>query len=262
MKITITTKLRESLGRSSILTFRVCYRYHCLATAAKHPSAVMNYVNYETEVVLRYGVVLEGWPEGIEFACPSKLGNNVGVLTRLKDAVVSSTCKFRSLSATEKRKYQERYDAQVTSGEVIPSVRKTRKDAGRKRSREVISDSEVDADEEEHDTSNTPVTGSTGASGFDISITDTNLIGADPEDVIDSSFRVSRSATPTINSDITTPTAPPVPIAAPRFAALHGEILRDPNGRRIFSATPPVELPVGKRARIAKKVVHLGFNSM
>jgi hypothetical protein len=224
----------------------------------------MNYVNYEAEVVLRYGVVLEGWPEGIEFACPSKLGNNVGVLTCLKDAVVSDICKFRSLSASEKCKYQEKYDAQVTSGEVIPSVQKTRKDAGHKRSREVISESEDDANEEEHDTSNrtsTPVTASMGTSGSDITNTDTNIIGADPEgmeDVIDSSFRVSRSPTPTINSDVTTPTssnqpAPPAPIVslpAPHFAALHGEILRDPKGRRIFSATPPVELPVGKRARM------------
>ena len=54
-------------------------------------------------------------------------------------------------------------------------------------------------------------------------------------------------------------TSPSQPLDAARFAYLWGEVARGPGGRRLFSATPPVALTVGKRIRAPPKVSHLGF---
>ena len=34
---------------------------HAIVQITKNPQAVMQYINYERDVVLKYGVVLEGW---------------------------------------------------------------------------------------------------------------------------------------------------------------------------------------------------------
>jgi hypothetical protein len=116
------------------------------ANAAKKPNAVMNYVNYKSEVVIRYAVILEEWPEGVKFTCPSKLGNNLSVLNCLKDAVISGTCRFHPLTTAEHCSYQDEYKEQVDSGELVVPSRKTRKDRGKKRTHEVLSESEDEPD--------------------------------------------------------------------------------------------------------------------
>jgi hypothetical protein len=244
----------------------------------------MSYIHYKRDVVLRYGVILEGWPEDIEFACPSKLGNNLSILTRLRDAVVSGSCLFRPLTTAEQRHAQEEYDQQVAGGEVIQPVRKTRKDAGQKRSRaEVQSDSEegdVEAEADNQDPVSAepisaragkrqaskkaryaePIIEDDGAELFDYDNNDgaENSGYAPPSP--DSATSESEQANPSADQSESV-TLPSQPLDASRFAYLRGEVARGPHGRRLFSATPPAELTVGKRIRAPPKVSHLGFEA-
>jgi hypothetical protein len=243
----------------------------------------MSYIHYKRDVVLRYGVILEGWPEDIEFACPSKLGNNLSILTRLRDAVVSGSCSFRPLTTAEQRHAQEEYDQQVAGGEVVQPIRKTRKDAGQKRSRaEVQSDSEeedVEADADNQDPEppepisaragkrqvskkaryTEPIIEDDGAELFDYDNDDSaeNSSFAPPSP--DSA--TSEQANPSADHSESVTLLPSQPLDASRFAYLRGEVARGPHGRRLFSATPPAELTVGKRIRAPPKVSHLGFEA-
>jgi hypothetical protein len=47
-----------------------------------NPKAVMQYVNYEEDIVLHYGVVLEGWTHD-KFVNPSKLSSTLPPLQKL-----------------------------------------------------------------------------------------------------------------------------------------------------------------------------------
>jgi hypothetical protein len=239
----------------------------------------MSYVHYKRDVVLRYGVILEGWPEDIEFACPSKLGNNLSILTRLRDAVVSGSCSFRPLTTAEQRNAQVEYDQQVAGGEVVQPVRKTCKDEGQKRSRaEVQSDSE-DEDvqvEAKNQDPGPPEPISTRAGKRQVSkkaryaepVTeddDAELFDYDNDD--SASYAppspdpaTSEEANPSADQSESV-TLPSLPLDASRFAYLRGEVARGPHGRRLFSATPPAELMVGKRICAPPKVSHLGFEA-
>jgi hypothetical protein len=242
----------------------------------------MSYVQYKQDVVLRYSVTLEGWPEDIEFACPSKLGNNLSILTRLRDAVVSGTCSFCPLTTAERRHAQEEYDQQVASSEVIEPVRKTRKDAGEKRSRDKVpSDSEegdVELEADNQDPGSVepisaragkrqvskkvrytePVIEDDGAKLFDYD----NNGGAENNSYAPPSpgSATAEQANPSADQSEAV-TLPSQPIDASCFAYLRGEVARRPRGQRIFSATPPAELTVGKRIRAPPKVSHLGFEA-
>jgi hypothetical protein len=243
----------------------------------------MSYVNYKADVVIRYGVILEGWPEGIDFACPSKLGNNISILNRLKDAVVSGNCKFRALSTAEHRRFREEYDQQVASGELVIPSRKTRKDAGKKHTREVLSATDSEGESEALHTSDPKSTQPISARAGKRSLTkkpryaepanentESSESSNDDEDDEDD-FRppspcsapsdLNCSAADQLGSTTSVPTGPSPSrlVDAPRFAYLHGEVPRNAQGRRLFSATPPLAHPTGKRNRVPTKVSHLGF---
>jgi hypothetical protein len=273
--------LRESLGK----LFCVYRSYFililiCSANAAKKPNAVMSYVNYKLDVVIRYGVILEGWPEGIDFACPSKLGNNLSVLNRLKDAIVPGTCKFRQLTTAEHRSFREEYERQLASGQLANPSRKTRKDAGKKRTREVLSETDSEPGETEAPSAPAPVATEPIASRVgkrpltkkaryadpvDDSTESSGDSGIDDDDFTPPSPRsVTSDQTPSLPAadPAATASSPSHLLDAPRFAYLHGEVPRNAHGRRIFSATPPLAHPVGKRKRVPTKVSHLGFEGV
>jgi hypothetical protein len=48
-------------------------------------------------------------------------------------------------------------------------------------------------------------------------------------------------------------------VDAPQFAYMHGEVPQNAQGRHLFSATPPLAHPTGKRNRVPTKVSHLSF---
>jgi len=91
----------------------------------------MNYVNYDTVIVLAHRVKLVGWPTSLKFANPLEFGVLDDVCT-LRDAVKSGACKWVRLTKREASQHQEDLDRGVENGEVVQKKRKTRKDKGTK----------------------------------------------------------------------------------------------------------------------------------
>ncbi|OBZ65923.1 hypothetical protein A0H81_14083 [Grifola frondosa] len=92
--------------------------------------AVMNYVSYERDIVLLYGIELVGWTMD-KWANPSDLSNSIPPLQKLYSALESGQCHFVRVGMTDLNERRKAYDAKVAAGLVPP--RKTRKDAGTKR---------------------------------------------------------------------------------------------------------------------------------
>ena len=92
----------------------------------------MQYVNYERDIILRHGVVLEGWTHST-WTNPSELSTSLEPLRKLVAALRDGTCDFRKLSREEQQKRQDEYDRKVSNGEIQVQERQKRKDAGQKR---------------------------------------------------------------------------------------------------------------------------------
>ena len=57
---------------------------------------MMNYVNYEWQIIEKYNVKLTGWPIHGPICNPSELGShNIAIL---RDALAHGTCKWRKLT--------------------------------------------------------------------------------------------------------------------------------------------------------------------
>ncbi|EIW81513.1 hypothetical protein CONPUDRAFT_73223 [Coniophora puteana RWD-64-598 SS2] len=61
-----------------------------------HSGARMYYDSYEEKVVQGYRARLVGWPAGVPFVRPSKIGT-VGAIRRLRDALDSEECRWETL---------------------------------------------------------------------------------------------------------------------------------------------------------------------
>lgn len=92
----------------------------------------MQYTNYEEDIVLRYGILLEGWTHP-KFNNPSNLSTSLPPLQKLLDALTSGTCHFIKLTPPQLATRKAEHAAKQASGEIPPRQRKTRKDAGKKR---------------------------------------------------------------------------------------------------------------------------------
>ena len=97
--------------------------------ATGNVNAVMNYKSFEKEIVLRYGIKLEGWTCE-SFVQPKDLPSALEPLRQLLYAMESGSCRFVKLTGSELAQRQKEYDQKVTSGAVPP--RKKRSDAGGK----------------------------------------------------------------------------------------------------------------------------------
>lgn len=97
-----------------------------------NPKAIMQYANYEVDIVQRYGIVLDGWTYE-NLVNPSELSTSLPPLRALQSAIENGTCKFVKLTSAQAKERQEVYDAKVSSGEIIPRSRKRRIDAGTKK---------------------------------------------------------------------------------------------------------------------------------
>ncbi|TFY51703.1 hypothetical protein EVJ58_g10430 [Rhodofomes roseus] len=101
-----------------------------LVAITKNPNVHMHYKNFERDIVIRYGIDIEGWTHPT-FNSPSKLSTSLPPLQTLFDALESGACRFVDLSTEDLAKRKADYAREVASGEIAP--RKTRSDAGRKR---------------------------------------------------------------------------------------------------------------------------------
>lgn len=101
-------------------------------TGIDEPS--MNYVNYEEAIVVRYKVELVGWPSGVPFVKPSQI-RSVGKLQKLRDALFSKTCYWKSMSAQGYSDYVADLEQRRAGGEQVGTVRKVRSDKNKLRKR-------------------------------------------------------------------------------------------------------------------------------
>lgn len=97
-----------------------------------NPKAIMQYANYEVDIVQRYGIVLEGWTYE-NLVNPSELSTSLPPLRALFTAIENGTCKFTKLTSAQAKERQEAYDAKISSGDIVPRSRKRRSDAGTKK---------------------------------------------------------------------------------------------------------------------------------
>lgn len=120
-----------------------------------NPNATMKYVDYEEQVIFKYGVELVGWTFD-RFVCPSSLSTSLPGLMKLFGAINNGECKFVKLSPLEVKKRREERDKQIGNGGISVKVRKTRKDIGSKRPRtkgkkKAVEVNDVDDDDDDED---------------------------------------------------------------------------------------------------------------
>jgi hypothetical protein len=118
-----------------------------------NPSALMQYTNYEEDIVQRYGIELQGWTYE-RFVNPSELSTAIGPLRILLGAIKNGDCKFVKLSAKELRKRLEKYKEKVDAGEIRARKRKRRSDYGTKKKgkgKETVDDDDTEDSTSEDD---------------------------------------------------------------------------------------------------------------
>jgi hypothetical protein len=102
-----------------------------LETATGVSTAVMNYTNYEVNVVIKYKVKLVGWPHE-KLVSPYNI-NTVDELRNVRDALRCGSCFWKGLSSREVGQYVKELEQRTAAGEVIGKKRKGRSDKGTKR---------------------------------------------------------------------------------------------------------------------------------
>ncbi|OBZ76607.1 hypothetical protein A0H81_03870 [Grifola frondosa] len=101
-----------------------------IAEITGNRKAVMNYVNYEREIILCYGIKLVGWTAD-KWVNPSDLSNAIAPLQKLLKALEDGSCHFERMPPAELVEQQERYDQSMEAG--LVTARKVRKNLGKKR---------------------------------------------------------------------------------------------------------------------------------
>ena len=112
---------------------------------------MMSYDRYEEDIVLRYGIVLQGWTYE-KILNPSLMSSSLPLLMALRDALIAGTCKFVKLTAAERKEIEVTYMAKIKSGEVEARKRKQRSDTGTRKKKRARS--EVDAVDDSGDKDN------------------------------------------------------------------------------------------------------------
>lgn len=94
----------------------------------------MNYVNYDTAIMLAHGVMLVGWPGGVKFANPSEIGT-VSEIRKLRDHLKSGQCHWVKMTQSQLKDHTAKLEGLREAGQTVGKPRKKRSDAGTKRKR-------------------------------------------------------------------------------------------------------------------------------
>jgi len=118
-----------------------------LRTVTRSNSAVMNYVNYDTQIIQRYQVKLVGYTYQ-EFTSPYNI-SVVDDLRLLRDALQCGLCCWIRLTKGEVSKHTAEMSSRVAAGEKVMTKRKVRVDKGKKRGKRTATD--LGAEDKEND---------------------------------------------------------------------------------------------------------------
>lgn len=130
----ITEKLRELFSSKFSSPCYISY-LHNSEEATKDPKAKMQWVHYWRNIVQRYLVICDGWPDEIPFDNLSKASSGVTNLEMLLRKWKSGDIYWRSLETEEFQQLLEERNEKLGSGEIVEHTRRTRSDKGKKRRR-------------------------------------------------------------------------------------------------------------------------------
>lgn len=97
------------------------------------PNARMQWTHYFRNVVQRYQVAIEGWPDNIPFANLSQVSSARPDLEMLYSKWESKQIKWKVLTDEEFEELYSKRQGQIDRGEIIDHRRRTRSDKGKKR---------------------------------------------------------------------------------------------------------------------------------
>jgi hypothetical protein len=104
-------------------------------------SVRMEWKHYWRNIVKRYQVIIEGWPDNIPFRNLSDTSSPVSDLEDLLRRWRSGSTYWKKLTAREVQALDQERDKQISNGEVdVPVPRRRRSDYGKKRPRTKQSD--------------------------------------------------------------------------------------------------------------------------
>ena len=107
-----------------------------LGDITKNPTVKMHWKHYWRNIVARYHVVIEGWPDNIPFKNLSEVSSSLPSLESLLRKLEAGKIYWKSISAKEFKEIEAARNAGLEAGTVeLPSSRRTRSDKGKKRSR-------------------------------------------------------------------------------------------------------------------------------
>ncbi|KAJ7801970.1 hypothetical protein B0H14DRAFT_2614847 [Mycena olivaceomarginata] len=95
------------------------------------PNARMAYVNYEEDVVFKYGVEFIGWTPD-KWCNPSNLTSSLPVLRTLVNAIKNDQAKFVRLTPKQLKARREKYDEDIAAGRITGKQRNPRSDRDKK----------------------------------------------------------------------------------------------------------------------------------
>ncbi|KAG2143101.1 hypothetical protein DEU56DRAFT_870617 [Suillus clintonianus] len=104
-----------------------------LQEATGDPSAKMQWTHYFRNVVQRYQVIVEGWPENIPFANLSQASSALADLEMLWRKWDTNKTYWKALTDEEFAEYRKERDDKLESGEIVDRRRRPRSDRGKKR---------------------------------------------------------------------------------------------------------------------------------
>ncbi|KAJ7691230.1 hypothetical protein B0H14DRAFT_2652099 [Mycena olivaceomarginata] len=92
-----------------------------------NPNTQMAYVNYEEDIVHKYGVEMVGWTPD-KWCNPSDLSSSLPLLHTLLNAIKADTCMFGWIAPATLCTRKEKYDADIAAGRIIGKQRNHRSD--------------------------------------------------------------------------------------------------------------------------------------
>ncbi|KAG2741137.1 hypothetical protein P692DRAFT_201684588, partial [Suillus brevipes Sb2] len=104
-----------------------------LQEVTSDPSAKMQWADYFRNVVQRYQVIVEGWPENIPFTNLSQSSSALQDLEMLFHRWDTGKIYWRTLSDDEFAQLRKEREDKLESGELVERRRRTRSDKGKKR---------------------------------------------------------------------------------------------------------------------------------
>ncbi|KAJ6608429.1 hypothetical protein B0H10DRAFT_2067914 [Mycena sp. CBHHK59/15] len=112
-------------------------------------NAQMQYINYEEDLVHRYGVIIVGWTFD-KLISPSDMSTSLPALQELLNALKSGKCHFVKLTPEELKERKAKFRADIAAGLVKAKERAPRNDKGVKRPRTAVVREEDREAEREH----------------------------------------------------------------------------------------------------------------